>query len=166
MHNYCLLLLICFLLWLQSPPVTYVCTLLRQEMLSLGLCFSILTIPVQAFVIGTYTHNHTTYLVCSHGNQHICFNPTYCPWSNGWRSGASATLGTSSAAPRCLVLINQCQCSLMHVQPYISCGCGELAWERAYTSNNKYMCWEDSSWPCNDVGSYCPYWDLVSWATW
>jgi hypothetical protein len=118
------------------------------------------------FVIGTYTHNHTTYLVCSHGNQHICFNPTYCPWSNGWRSGASATLGTSSAAPRCLVLINQCQCSLMHVQPYISCGCGELAWERAYTSNNKYMCWEDSSWPCNDVGSYCPYWDLVSWATW
>jgi hypothetical protein len=28
-------------------------------------------------VIGSCTHNHTTYLECSHGNQHICFNPTY-----------------------------------------------------------------------------------------
>jgi hypothetical protein len=46
-------------------------------------------------------------------------------------------------------------------------GYGGLAWERAYTSNNKYMCWEDSSWPCDDVGSYyCPYWGYVSWATW
>jgi hypothetical protein len=34
-------------------------------------------------IIRPCTHNHTTYLVCSHGNQHICFNPTYCPQSNG-----------------------------------------------------------------------------------
>jgi hypothetical protein len=32
----------------SPPPVTCVCVLLRQELLSLGLCFSILTIAVQA----------------------------------------------------------------------------------------------------------------------
>jgi hypothetical protein len=26
------------------------------------------------------------------------------------------------------------------------CGCGGLAWERAYISNDKYMCWGDNSW--------------------
>jgi hypothetical protein len=31
-------------------------------------------------VIGSCTHNHTTYLMCSHSNQYICFNPTYHPW--------------------------------------------------------------------------------------
>jgi hypothetical protein len=47
------------------------------------------------------------------------------------------------------------------------CGCGDLAWERAYMSNDKYMCRGDSSWPCDDMGSYyCPYWVCVSWATW
>jgi hypothetical protein len=25
------------------------------------------------------THNHTTYLVCAHGDEHICFNPPYSP---------------------------------------------------------------------------------------
>jgi glycogen synthase len=45
--------------WSQSPhPVTYVCILLGQEMLSLGLYFSeILTIPVQALSLG---HTLTT----------------------------------------------------------------------------------------------------------
>jgi hypothetical protein len=46
------------------------------------------------------------------------------------------------------------------------CGCGGLAWERAYMFNDKYMCWGGNSWPCDDVGSYCPYWSFVSWATW
>jgi hypothetical protein len=47
------------------------------------------------------------------------------------------------------------------------CGCGDLALERAYTSNDKCMCQGDNSWPCDDVGSYyCPYWGCVSWATW
>jgi hypothetical protein len=37
----------------QSPlPVTYTCTLLRQEVLSAELCFSILTIPVQTLSLG------------------------------------------------------------------------------------------------------------------
>jgi hypothetical protein len=34
-------------------------------------------------------------------------------------------------------------------------------------SNDKCMCQEDNSWPCDDVGSYyCLYWGCVSWATW
>jgi hypothetical protein len=53
------------------------CILLGQEVLSPGLCFSILTIPVQA--LSSCTHNHTTYLVCSHGNQQICFNSSLLP---------------------------------------------------------------------------------------
>jgi hypothetical protein len=45
-------------------------------------------------------------------------------------------------------------------------GCGGLDWERAYTSNDKFMCQGSNSWPCDDVGYYCPYWGCVSWATW
>jgi hypothetical protein len=49
----CIVVVYCYLSGFPSGsqslhPVTYVCKLLRQEMLSLGLCFSILTIPVQA----------------------------------------------------------------------------------------------------------------------
>jgi hypothetical protein len=47
------------------------------------------------------------------------------------------------------------------------CGCGGLTWERAYMSNDNYMCRRDNSWVCDDVCSYyCPYWGCVSWATW
>jgi hypothetical protein len=52
---------------LSPPPMTCVCLLLRQEVLLLRPYFSILTIPV----IWSCTQNHTTYLVCCHGNQHI-----------------------------------------------------------------------------------------------
>jgi hypothetical protein len=46
-------------------------------------------------------------------------------------------------------------------------GCGGLGWERTYTSNEKYMCQGDNSWPCNNEGyHFCPYWSCVSWATW
>jgi hypothetical protein len=39
--------------WSQSPhPMTYVCILLRQKILSLRLCYSIRTIPVQALSSG------------------------------------------------------------------------------------------------------------------
>jgi hypothetical protein len=80
MHNYCLLLLIWF-------------TFMSPELSSCDLCVHITqagsvvtkTLLFHTYyycagsVIGSCIHNHTTYLVCSHGNQHICFNPTYCP---------------------------------------------------------------------------------------
>jgi hypothetical protein len=37
-------------------------------------------------------HNLTIYSVCSHGNQHVCFNPTYSPgeqWVEVWRFGGA-----------------------------------------------------------------------------
>jgi hypothetical protein len=106
-------------------------------------------------VIGSCTHNHTTYLVCSHVNRHIYFNPTYCPREQ-W---------LEIRAPRSIALINQCQCLLfepIHQQPMsmffdactakgqgecggIGCGSGGLTWERAYMSNYKYMCWGDNA---------------------
>jgi hypothetical protein len=49
----------------------------------------------------------------------------------------------------------------------IGYGCGGLASERAYMSNDKYMCKRVNSWTCDDLGSYYPpYWSCVSWATW
>jgi hypothetical protein len=54
--------------------MTYVCILPGQEVLSLRLCFFVLIIPVQA------PSGHTLYSVCSHGNQHVCFNSPYSPW--------------------------------------------------------------------------------------
>jgi hypothetical protein len=127
-------------------------------------------------VIGACTHNHTTYLVCSHGDQHICFNPTHHPqeqWLEIWsvHSPGNLVSRTQVFNPdkpvsmffEACVAIDQGGCG------GIGCGCGcvGLAWERAYMSNDKYMCKGDTSWPCNDVGSYyCPYWGCVSWATW
>jgi hypothetical protein len=46
-------------------------------------------------------------------------------------------------------------------------GCGGLGWERTFTSNEKYMCRGDNSWPCNNEGyQFCSYWSCVSWAKW
>jgi hypothetical protein len=123
--------------------------------------------------IRSCAHNHTTYVVCSHGNQHICFNPTYCPWEQWlevrsiWNHGTlvSCTQVFSSDKPVSLFFdacaaIDQGGCG------GIGYGCGGLARERAYMSNDKYICRKDNSWPCDNVSYYCPYWSCVSWATW
>jgi hypothetical protein len=68
-------------------------------------------------VFGSCSHNHIIYLVCSHGNQHICFNPTHGPWEQWLEIRSVRNPGTLSAAPRRLVQINQCPCSLMHAHP-------------------------------------------------
>jgi hypothetical protein len=113
-------------------------------------------------VIRSCTHNHTIYSVCSHGNQHICFNPTYHPREQ-WLEIKSVCNPGNLVSHTLIAPINQCLCSLMHVQPRrgyggTGCVCGGLAWERAYMSNDKCICGGDSSWPCDDVGSYyCPF---------
>jgi hypothetical protein len=123
-------------------------------------------------VIGSCTHNHTTYLVCSHGNQHICFNPTYRPQEQ-WLEIRSvcnpgnlishtqvfSTVEPVSVFFDACAVIDQGSCG------GIGCGCGGLTWERAYMSNVKYMCQGDDNWPYDNVGSYyCPYWGCISWA--
>jgi hypothetical protein len=125
-------------------------------------------------VIRSCTHNHTTYLLYSHDNQHICFSPTYHPQEQwlGIRSIhnpgnlVSCTQVFSPDKP-VLMFFDACVATDQGRCGGIGCGCGNLAWEIAYTSYDKYMCQGDNSWPCDDVGSYyCPYWGCVSWATW
>jgi hypothetical protein len=78
--NYCLLLLI----WLPfvasepSPCGLYIHNT-WEENVTRTLLFHTYYSCADT-VIGSCTHNHSTYSVYSHGNQHICFNPTYCPW--------------------------------------------------------------------------------------
>jgi hypothetical protein len=79
-HIYYLLLLICFPFMAPEPSSCDLCmhTSLARSAVTKTLLFH--TYYSYALsVIKSCTHNHTTYLVCSHGNQHICFNPTYCP---------------------------------------------------------------------------------------
>jgi hypothetical protein len=117
-------------------------------------------------VIGSYTHNHTTYLVCSHGNHHICFNPTYPPWEQCLEIRSvhnpgkiiSHTQVFSPDKPVSMIFDAAIDKGGYGGTDY---GYGGLTWERAYTSNDKYVCWGDNSWPCDDVGSYyCPYLEL------
>jgi hypothetical protein len=123
-------------------------------------------------VIGSCSHNHTTYLMCSHGNQHICFSPTYCPWErwleiqNIRNPGnlVSPTQVFSSEKPVSM-LFHACVAIDQDGYKGVGCGCGGLDWERASTSDEKCMCRRGDSWPCDDVGYYCPYWNCVLWAT-
>jgi hypothetical protein len=123
-------------------------------------------------VIRACTHNHTTYLVCSHSNQHICFNPTYCPWEQWLEIRSILNPGKLVSHTQVFdpdkpvsvffdayAAIDQGGCG------GICCICEGLAWERDYyMSNDKYMCQGDNSWLCTDMGSY--YWSCISWATW
>jgi hypothetical protein len=136
-----------FLSWSQSPhPMTYVCILPGQEVLSLRLCFFVLIIPVQA------PSGHTLYSVCSHGNQHVCFNSPTALGSNGWRSRYLMVLSGRGGWIRDLINCTQVfnpdkpVSVFFYVCVTISQGrCGgtgccyeDLAWERVYMLNDKY----------------------------
>jgi hypothetical protein len=118
MCNYHLLLLIWFPFMAPEPSSCDLCmhTTWTGNVVTRTLLFHTYY-SCAGSVIRSCTHNHTTCLVCSHGNQHICFNSTFCPQEQWLDIGASATMGTSSAACWCLTLIIQCLYSLMHVQP-------------------------------------------------
>jgi hypothetical protein len=81
MYNYCLLLLIC--LSFTAPKLSS-CDLCMQTTQSGSVVTKTLLFHTYYSYAGSVirwcTHNHTTYLVSYHGNKHICFNPTYCPW--------------------------------------------------------------------------------------
>jgi hypothetical protein len=110
MHNYCLLLLIWFIFMVPEHSSCDLCIHTTQagSVVTRTLLFHT-HYSCADTVIRSCTHNHTTYLMCSHVNQHICFNLTYCPQEKWLEIWTSTTLGTLSAGPRCLVLINQCQ---------------------------------------------------------
>jgi hypothetical protein len=96
-------------------------------------------------IIRSCTHNHTTYLVCSHGNQHICFNATYCPWEQ-W-SEIKSICNSGNLISHTQVFSPDEPVSLLFDECVAidqgGCGgtgyrCGGLAWERAYTSNGEF----------------------------
>jgi hypothetical protein len=151
--------------------VTHACVLSGQEVLLLRLYCSTLTIPVQA-VIGSCTHNHTVYQVGSHDNQFTCFNPTYHPVEQllELRSGhltRNIVTHTQVFDPEKPVSLLFDACAAIDkLCGGTGCGCGDLGWERTYTSNEKYMCRGDNSWCNNEGNHFCPYWSCVSWATW
>jgi hypothetical protein len=175
MHNYCLLLLIWFPFVVPEPSSCNLCmyTTWTGNVVTRTLLFRIYY-SCAGSVIGLWTHNHTSYLVCTHDNQHICFNLTYNPQEQ-WlvirsiRNPGNFVSRTQVFSPDKPVSILFNARAAIDQDGYggIGYGCGDLIWERAYTSNEKYMCRRDNSWPGDDVGSYyCRYWTCVSWATW
>jgi hypothetical protein len=127
-------------------------------------------------VIGSCTHNHTTYQVGSCDNQYTCFNPTYHlqeQWlelRSGRFSGDFVTFTQLFDPDKPVSLLFDACAPIDQVYRLCggtSCGCGGLGWERAYTLNEKYMCWGDNCWSCGEENyQFCPYWSCVSWATW
>jgi hypothetical protein len=81
MHNYCLLL-VSNVFSLHGPRALILHTTWADSVVTRTLLFHTYY-SCAGSVIGSYTHNHTTYVGCSHGNHHICFNPTYPLRSNG-----------------------------------------------------------------------------------
>jgi hypothetical protein len=159
MHNYCLLLLIWFPFvapesssWDLCMHATWAGSVVTETLL-FHTYYS-----CAGSVTGSCTHNHTTYLVCSHGNQYICFSPTYQPWGQWLEIRSVHNPGTLVSCTQeyspdksvsmffdACVAIDHGGCG------GTGCGSGGQAWERAYSANDKYMCRRDNSRPCDDV---------------
>jgi hypothetical protein len=95
-HHYCLLLLIWFPFMVPEPSS---CDLRMHTTQAGSVATKILLFhsynSCAGTVIGPCTYNHTIYLVCSHGNQYICFSSTYCPWEQWLEIRIVTTLGPS-----------------------------------------------------------------------
>jgi hypothetical protein len=117
--NYYLFLLMCFPFMASEPSFCDLCvhTTWAGNVVTRTLLFHTYHSCAGSTVLGSCIHNYTIYSVCSHSNQHICFNSTYHPREQWVEIRSARNPGTLSAAPRSISLINQCQCSLMHVQP-------------------------------------------------
>jgi hypothetical protein len=172
MHIYYLLLLIWFPFTAPEPSSCDLCMCTTQTGNVVTKTLLLHTYyPCAGSVIRSCTHNYTTYLVCFHGNHNICFNPTYClreQWleirSICYPGNLISHTQMFSPDKPVSMLFDACAAIDKGGHAGTSCGCGSLTWERAYTSNDKYMCWGDNSWPCDGVDSYyCPYWSCVSW---
>jgi hypothetical protein len=161
MHNYCLLLLIWSPFTAPEPSSCDLCIHTTQagSVVTRTLLFHTYS-SCAGSVIRSYTHNHNTYLVCSHGNQHICFSPTYRPREQWLETRSIHNPGnliscTQVFSPDKPVSMFFDACAAIDKGGYGGTGwvCEGLTWEGAYMSNDKYMHWGDNSWPWDDVGS-------------
>jgi hypothetical protein len=169
MHYYCLLVLMWFPFMASEPSFCDLC--MHTTWAGSVVTGTLLFHTYHSWAgsgISSCTHNHTNYLVCSHGNHHRLpsggtVKDPEClqPWEPFSRT---QVFGTDKPVS---MFFDACAATDKGGCGGIGCGCGGLAWERAYTSNDKYMGWGDNYSPCDDVHSYyCPYWACVSWATW
>jgi hypothetical protein len=124
-------------------------------------------------VIGSCTHNRAIYLVCSHGNQHISFNPTCYPWEQwlevqSFHSTGDLINHTRVSDPNKPVSIYFDVCAAIAKNTATWGYCGGLPGKGpiGYMTN---MCPETTSLVsvCASYEQlYCPYWGCVVWATW
>jgi hypothetical protein len=75
MSPFCVFIL---LILVSSVPGECVCTTQAGSAISKTLVFQTYY-SCASTVVGSCTHNNTTYSVCFHDGQYICFNPIYCP---------------------------------------------------------------------------------------
>jgi hypothetical protein len=139
MHNYCLLLLIWFPFMVPEPASCDLCmhTTWAGSVVTRTLLFHTYY-SCAGSVIRSCTHNHTTCLVCSHGNQHICFNPTYCPWEQWLETRSVCNPGNLISCTQVFspdkpvsMLFDACMAIDQGGCGGRGYGCGNLAWERA-----------------------------------
>jgi hypothetical protein len=79
MHNYCFLLLIWFPFMIPDPSFCDLCMHTTWAGNATRTLLFYIYYSCAGSVIGSCTHNHTTYLVFSRSNQHTCFNLSYHP---------------------------------------------------------------------------------------
>jgi hypothetical protein len=139
MHDYCLLILMWFPFMVPGSSSCDLCMPITQAESAVMRTLLFHTYySCAGSVIRSCTHNHTTYLVCSHGIQHISFNTTYCPWEQWLAIRSVPDPGnlishtqvfspdkSASMLFDACVTIDQGGCG------GTGCGCGDLAWERA-----------------------------------
>jgi hypothetical protein len=143
MHNYSFLLLMWFPLVLPEPSSCDLCmsTTWAGRVVARPLLFRTYY-SCAGTVIRSCTYKRTTYLVCAHSNQHVCFNPTYSPREQ-WleirsicNSGdlVSHTLVFNPDKPVSM-LFDACAAIDKGGCGGVGWGCVGLAWERAYPSS-------------------------------
>jgi hypothetical protein len=142
--------------------VAHVCALPKQEVFCAGT------------IVGSCTHSHTTYSVCFHHGQYICFNPIYCPQEQWlvvqiFSSSGKLVKPTQVNDPNKPVSIYFNVCTAIAENSGHWGNCGGIAWERTCKLNNKYICPKDDS-ETSGCAYYeqlhCPYWGCERWATW
>ena len=121
------------------------------------------------------TYKKTTYSICHHDGQYICFDPQYSPteeWLEVWCSHKAGHLinWTQITNPKLLVSVVFDACEAMDGSWTSTRPCGSLSWEREYRLQDTYMCDSSATTVWNggqDVMSfYCSYWGCESWTTW
>jgi hypothetical protein len=130
--------------------VTHVCTLPPLVVLLPKLLTFCTYYSCAGTIVGSYMQSHTTYSVCFHDDQYICFNPIYRHQEQWLEVGSFTSIGklvnrTQGIDPNKPVSMYYDMCAAIAENTRPSGNCGGLAWERTYRSNDKYIRPKDNS---------------------